>query len=373
MLIVKKIEIITLHRARNYGSILQAYALQEYIKENGFEVELIDYYPERYHTKGLLKRLKNKSPKFKNPILLLVAKCLILPSYLKKKIVLDPFVKNKLNLTAITYETNEEIIEKLPEADAYCTGSDQVWNSHWNEKVEKCLFLDFVPAGKYCFSYAASFGKKQLDDFEVFETKKLLSKYNAISVRESSGVKICNELGYKAENVADPTMLIDAKKWEEMASNKMKNKRYVLTYNLHHDKKVEMAAKKIASDKGIKVYNISYNWHDIKNFGRLKWCPSIEDFLGLFKNAEYIVADSFHACVFSLLFKKQFIAIYPEVASSRIEDLLTTLSISNRAIDDYRDYQKVYDYIDYDVVSENINNYVSESKSFLREIFKNEF
>jgi len=369
---MKKVGVITLHRARNYGSLLQAYALQEYLENSGCEVTMLDYYPERYHTKGLLKRLKNKSRKFKNPILLLVAKTLMLPSYAKKAIKLDKFVNERLNLSENQYKDNDDFIKDLPVLDAYCTGSDQVWNSHWNEKIEKCLFLDFVPKGKYCFSYAASFGKSELLNSEKEETKKLLSKYNKISVRESSGVNICSELGVEAVNVVDPTMLLSSKEWRKIASDKMKGKKYVLTYNIHHDKRVESIAKKMSKEKGIPVYNISYNWHDIKNFGKLKWCPSVEDFLGLFKNAEYIIADSFHACVFSLIFEKQFIAVYPEVASARISDLLAKIGLSDKGISNDNEYQKVYEKIDYSVINKNISSFVSDSKTYLKEVLEND-
>lgn len=89
-----KINLITLHRAENYGSVLQTLALQNKFVKLGHNVTILDYYPERYTKKGLLKRLKDKSTKFKNPLLLLAAKILIYPSYIRKGIVFNRFLKN---------------------------------------------------------------------------------------------------------------------------------------------------------------------------------------------------------------------------------------------------------------------------------------
>ena len=99
-----KIDVITLHRVRNYGSSLQTLATQMFLNELGCEAEIIDYYPERYSSKGLLKRLKNKSRKLgSNPILLLMAKIAIAPSYYKKHLVFDEFLRKHINLTDKTY------------------------------------------------------------------------------------------------------------------------------------------------------------------------------------------------------------------------------------------------------------------------------
>ena len=191
-----KIDFITLHRAENYGSVLQTLALQVKLEELGHDVHVLDYYPERFTNKGLLRRLRNKSERLKNPIFLLAAKILIYPSYLRKNRVFDSFIDKYIHLKGPAFQTNEEAARKLTfNADAYCTGSDQVWNSHWNEGIEKALFLDFVPKGKLVFSYASSIGLSELPQEEIEETKRLLDKYECISLREDSGIKIVKELG----------------------------------------------------------------------------------------------------------------------------------------------------------------------------------
>lgn len=115
-------------------------------------------------------------------------------------------------MTDKTYYNKEELEKNIPQADIYCTGSDQVWNSEWNEKIEYPFFLDFVPDDKKRISYAASFGKKSLVPEEVEETRRLVNKYQYLSMREISGVDILKKLGRNdGINVLDPTLLLNKK------------------------------------------------------------------------------------------------------------------------------------------------------------------
>lgn len=235
-----KISIITLHRVRNYGSSLQTFATQNFVEKFGADVEFVDYYPERYTSFGPLKRLKNKSDRLaKNPILLLAAQIIISISYIKKKLVFDSFLKKRIKLTPKTYRSEKEIVNDLPDADAYCTGSDQVWNSHWNEGVDRPFYLSFVPEDKYKFSYAASIGNAELSEEEVSEVFPLLKKYKHITVRENVGVDILRDMGLESEQVLDPTLLFDSEEWNKYTSDRFKKKKYVVTYNLHHDKRID--------------------------------------------------------------------------------------------------------------------------------------
>ena len=113
-----KIDLITLHRAQNYGSVLQTFALQLKLEEIGHKVRVLDYYPERYTNMGLLRRLKGKSPRFKNPFILLVAKMLIYPSYMRKGNVFNAFVDKYLNLHPMKFANNDEAKSLTFDADA---------------------------------------------------------------------------------------------------------------------------------------------------------------------------------------------------------------------------------------------------------------
>ena len=237
----KKINIITLHRIVNYGSVLQAYATQKVFENKNLDVEFIDYYPERMHMLGMLKRIKNKSQKFKKNIILRnIARVIMIPSYIQRFHTFKKFINKNLNLSNVIYKNEDDLKNNPPIADYYCTGSDQVWNTGWNEKIDSPFFLDFDTNGKKCFSYAASFGKSKLENWEKDETKRLLKKYNKLSLREISGVEIVEDLGIKgAINVVDPTLLLTGKEWSELASERYKDKKFIFVYNLNRNKKID--------------------------------------------------------------------------------------------------------------------------------------
>ncbi len=364
---MKKIAIITLHRAENYGSVLQAYALQKTIEKFGNEVILLDYLPERYTNKGKLNRLKYKSERLRNPLLCFIAKILIYPSYKRKNRIFKGFISKYLHLSEKTFATNEEAKLLNIEADIFCTGSDQVWNSHWNEGVDKTLYLDFVPKGKLCFSYAASIGLSEIPQEEKDETAKLLDKYEYISVREDTGVKILQSIGRGDICMTlDPTLLLSETEWNEIIGKTNNHGKYILTYNLHHDDRIDKYSQLLSKKYGLKVRNITYNWHDIVRKGHLEWCPPVEEFLSLVKNAEYVIADSFHATVFSIIFERPFVAITPEVAGSRISSLLDILGLSNHIINSFEDTHIIESTIDFKKVKEALNIERKKSISFIK-------
>ena len=365
-----KIDVITLHRVRNYGSSLQTLATQMFLKELGCEAEIIDYYPERYSSKGLLNRLKNKSAKLRsNPILLLMAKVAITISYYKKHLVFDDFLRKHINLTSTTYYSEPDLKNRLPQADAYCTGSDQVWNSHWNEGIDRPFYLSFLPDDAYRFSYASSIGNIKLSKDEKQEVAPLLKKYKHISVREDSGVAIIKDMGISnVEQVLDPTLLFNAEAWMPYVSERYKGQKYVVTYNLHHDKKIDQYAVELAKKYGLKVLNISYNWHDIVRSGYLVWCPTIEEYLGLIRDASYVVTDSFHATVFSLIFGTKFIDIFPEQASARLRSILKLTNTENRGFDEMPTIDAANVVTDFDAVHAILKNERQRSVRYMNMI-----
>lgn len=362
-----KVGLMTLHRSENYGSVLQALALQHVMERMGHEVVMMDYYPERYSSLGKLKRLKGKHPKFRNPIFLFAATMLMIPSYRRRYVRFRKFV-NKYLAVSKSFASNEEARPMPWDVDVFCTGSDQVWNSIWNEGVDKTLFLDFVPDNANVFSYASSFGVSSLDASEKEEIKGLLSKYKYLSVREDTGVEILRDLGREdGELVLDPTLLMTKDEWMKFVGKKPKYEKYILTYNLHHDSRIDSYALSLKEKYGLPIVNISYNVHDIVRKGKLCWCPYVEDFLSYFLNASYVISDSFHATVFSLLFEKKFVTIAPEVASSRMSSLLKILGLENRIVSsEITPPHKIEQEIDYEKVSSLLKAEREKSISFLR-------
>lgn len=369
---VKKVEIITLQRVPNYGSVLQAYATQRVIENLGFEAEIINYFPERMHKKAMLRRIKNKNNKFRKSLILrTLARMILLPSYYIRFKVFNNFVNNNLKMTKKEYQTNDELKKNIPNADVYCTGSDQVWNSAWNEGIDEALFLDFVPNSRKCIAYSASFGKRELDEWEKCKTKKLLQKYENISLREKSGVEILNKLGIKdSVQVVDPTLLLSGEDWSKISSNKFKDEKYILVYNLNRNIKIDSYAKKLSKKTGLKVKYLSYQLHEFYKYGKMYCNPSVEDFLALIVNAEVVITDSFHATAFSINFNTDFIIIYPEKFSTRLQSILELTNLQSRVVKDEDDL-KVFDKkIEFKKVNQIIENERKKSLKWLEDSLK---
>ncbi len=371
---MKKVGIITQHRVVNYGSMLQTYALQEKIEELGYKCEVIDYYPERFTPIGMLKRIKTKSKKFeKSMFLRTIARLIIIPSYVIRFNIFFGFLKNRINLSKKTFHSLEELEAYNFKYDIFCTGSDQVWNYGWNEKIEYPYFLSFVPEKSHKISYAASFGKSSLLDCEIEETKRLLSRYNHISVRELSGVEIINELGIPGSvNVLDPTLLLTGDEWRKIASGKYKNDKYILIYNLNRNKKIDNYAKALSKKTGLEVRYISYQIHEIYKNGKMYCNSKVEDFLSLIDNAQYIITDSFHATAFSLNFNKEFVIVYPGKYSTRLQSILEILGLTNRVAKDEIDMSVTETKIDYKTVNSIMDDERNRSIEWLRRALKSE-
>lgn len=369
----KKVGIITLHRVVNYGSVLQTYALQEKIKELGYDVEVIDYYPKRLTMQGMLKRIKNKGNKFEKSIILrTIARIIILPSYIIRFNMFFGFLKRHIKMTNKTYKTHQDIRNEHFDFDIYCTGSDQVWNCEWNEQFDYPYYLDFVPDKKKKIAYAASFGKNKLDDDEIEKTKKYLSRYDNISVRELSGVEIIENLGIKnSVNVLDPTLLLNGDDWRKISSDKFKGENYILVYNLNRNRKIDNYAKNLSKKTGLKIKFLSYQLHEFYKNGKIYCNPQVEDFLALIDNAKYVITDSFHATAFSINFNTQFIIVYPGKYSTRLQSILEILNLENRVVKDNNDLNIIEQKINFNSVNNMMEKMRDDSLNWLDNAIKN--
>ena len=176
-----KAAVITMHSVCNYGTQLQAYATQEKLKQYFDEVEFIDYRREDTYGIGLLKTY-TKGNILKAPA--------ILPTLIYWRHNFGGFRKKYLNINEKKYLKLEDFEQFDDFADIYFSGSDQVWNTGWNNGILPPLYLSFVPDNKPRYSYSSSFGKSKLDEEYLEETKKYLDKFEKITVREDSGVDI---------------------------------------------------------------------------------------------------------------------------------------------------------------------------------------
>lgn len=362
-----KISVITLHAVRNYGSALQTYATQRIFKDLGFETQIIDYRRNALKLDSINQILNNKEFDFKMKIKL----CLILPSTKKINRVFEKFLRERIHLTDKVYSSDQDFEHMPIDSDIYCTGSDQVWNSGWHNGIPYPFFLSFVPESKRLISFSASFGKNELDEWEKEPIKQLLGRYDYISVREESGKNLLNDLGFEESvHVLDPTLTINPKAWYELADGKRLKDKYILVYQLNNNKRFDMYVKELAKRKGLKLIRLCTRYDQIRKTGKGIVIPRIETFLSLFRDAEYVVTDSFHATAFSLNFHKKFLCIYPGLYNTRLESILNLVGLSDRHLTDYSDFDVVDTEIDYEKVDRVLDENRRITMDFLKEATK---
>ena len=330
-----KVYIITTHFANNMGALLQCYALAKYLRTEEFtDCEVLNYLPK---DDDLSWKIWPKPECFKdilkNFYSLMPHKIL---TKLRKNRVIRSFISDYLPVTDMTYR-RKNLLQNPPAADAYICGSDQIWNFRLFDDLTYYLdFCDRIQTRR--ISYAASFGKKSLVPEEVEETRRLVNKYQYLSMREISGVDILKKLGRNdGINVLDPTLLLNKKEWLKIASSKYNSKNYVLMYNLNRNKKIDKYVEKLAREKNLDIYYISYNLHECFKKGKMKCNVKVEDFLSLIANASYVVTDSFHATAFSINFNTPFMIIFPEKFSTRLASILEVTGLQDRIVEDYND------------------------------------
>jgi hypothetical protein len=357
-----KIAVVTLHRVFNYGSVLQAHATQKILEELGHEVEIVDYVTAQ---RTFMRTLKAILPKRG-----LVRRALYAPirtlSIAAKRRLFGRFIRRHLSLSPKRYVTASDLLRDPPRADVYMTGSDQVWNSHYNEGIDPGFFLAFAPPGSRKVAYATSFGKTRLDRSEHEETRRLIHRYSAISVREDTALKILDDLEYAgATCLLDPTLQRSRDDWAQLATPRTVRERYLLLFLLYNeDNGGTEAARAIARQRGLKLVKLS--WEHLRPAGVdvLKSHVRPEEFLSLFQNAAYVVTNSFHGLAFSINFNRQFVAIPRDAFNTRIESLLRLTGLQRRLLHRF-DRAVVDERIDYGPVNAILEAERKKARDFL--------
>lgn len=363
-----EIKTITCHEVYNYGASLQEYALLYYLNSLGHHAEAIHYKPPYLSKHYKLNEVSN--PKYNKPLLKQLYLLAKLPGRLKdlqRKKAFDEFHAKYIPTGKEKYTTNQELKNNLPSADAYICGSDQIWNSLFENGKDPAFYLDFVPNYRLKISYAASFATEDIDENIKPFVKKSVSRLDVISVRETSGVKILNNLGIEqVTQVLDPIFLLDAAHWVKTFIKTVEGN-YVLVYDFDSNPQIKEHALKLKKEKGFKIFamNKNINYAD-KNFSM----QGPETFLSLIYHSQIILTNSFHGLAFAILFEKPFkIVNRNEKINTRMKDLLNIFDLSFLLYESDMNTKKSKE-INYTIVNKQTAIQINKSKNFLIEAIK---
>lgn len=336
--VVVKIAGLTWWR-NNYGSVLQAYALQavmngfdnidyEIINQYSGKVASVDNFFIKIKTLGMKKTFHRIVWKFGTKKLR------------DRNFALQKFVDEKLKTSDKRYR--EDFIDTANECyDGFICGSDQIWHPEL-ASLDSIYWLTFVNPGKLKIAYAPSIGVDQVTEEQKKKIRNNLTTFHAISCREESGRSLlCSIMGTDdCETVLDPTLLADRTVWDHICTPRRFQEKYIFVYLLRGTKEQRKFVEKFAGFKNLKIVTMPFldyehiNQYDRK-FGDIKyWDASPSDFISVIRYAEYVFTDSFHCMIFSCLYHRNFY-LFPKIGKhqmNRLTDLQNMFRISDRMI-----------------------------------------
>lgn len=359
-----KIGILTQALHSNYGGLLQNYALQEVLRRMGHEPVTIDRHicrsanPIKEFTKRLIQIIK---PSFDSSLLTYRQKTEL--SRLQQS-----FINNNIQHSQPLFSQNDfDSYTELHPMEAYIVGSDQCWRPCYSANIIN-YYLDFIKTKAKRIAYAASFGvdKWEYSEEQTSIVRKYAKLFDAISVRENSGVVLCNDkLGVKASWVLDPTMLLGKDGFMKFVTPEDKN-HYVLNYLLEESSEARQLVQHIANDinttdiRSNIASPIFYRGESLKSHLNI----SVEQWLSNIYNASFVVTDSFHGAVFSILFNVPFVVKLNAIrGNTRLESLLTDFDLMDCICNDVLDV--TIPTFDWKKINAHLSKRQEESMSFI--------
>lgn len=367
---MSKIAILTLPFNNNYGGLLQSYALQKYLIGRGHEVMVIKNLQSNIEGVNIKLRIKKiikiiiGKEKRHNERMKTISKNMA------------EFVTDNMNCTKPIYEEKDLQLLEEYNFDTYIVGSDQVWRFDYTGNDFSKYFFSFIKNDDVQrISFAASFGidywTKNESETKVIAT--LLNKFNAISVREKSGVSLCKDnLGITPQHLLDPVFLLDIKDYQKLIHNKEEPKKslnedgllvYILDLNEDKKKVINLISDTIKQ----KPFSVGVQQENKGKFNQEMVYPPVSDWIEGFVNAKYILTDSFHGCAFAILFNKPFI-VYgnPSRGITRFKSLLDSFNLESRFISNSKDLSNelITDNICFDKTKEVISQYRKDTSAF---------
>lgn len=360
------IRTITCHHAYNHGAMLQAYALVEYLRSLGHDSAVIDYRP--HYMPGLIVNFNWVPSRYDH----LGVRNLF--RWLKKHQrqmeqtrhdALESFFKRYITITKKEYNSVEQLRQDPPDADLYIAGSDQIWNTTFPNGKDQAFYLSFgTPKRKV--SYAASFATMDLKEDTRDFVHEQLKNFDAISVREQSGLDILNKLGYQGVVVVDPVFLLDSSQWDNLLEQENNVKEdYVLAYDFEYRHSlIGPIIKRLAKLMGCKVYSVSPFRHRYADRHFVAVSP--DNFVSLIKHARCVVSNSFHGTAFSMIYNKDFFVVNrKDGLNIRMRDLLNHYGLNDRLISADENDDVLLRGINYEQVNQQLKGDIDSSRSFL--------
>lgn len=358
-----KIGILTYHRAHNYGAMLQAYALRTLLQKSGHNVRFIDYWPPSHQQQyALFKPMRGES--ISKKILNFISDILTIRRRWNRIKKFTQFANTSLGV-AKQVELPYEQQEITGTYDCIIVGSDQIWRNHItiDEYVgyDPVYFCQTLTPPSHCISYAASMGIIQITEEEEETLKVYLNTFDKIMVRENSLKELVNKLGFSADVVLDPTLLLSKEEWNNLlpASPFCKEK-YILYYELIQSQEALYFAEEKAKELGCKLLIMDANIHTIQRPRHISSASPIE-FIQAIRDAEFVIATSFHGTAFSIIFEKQFITIGLNKNADRVVTLLQQLNITQQ----YQERPSNYFRINYTNVNQSLQILREKSSTLL--------
>ncbi|MCH5191174.1 MAG: polysaccharide pyruvyl transferase family protein [Oscillospiraceae bacterium] len=341
-----KIGTLTFHWATNFGAILQAYALQQWIRKQGIETEIIDYVP----WKNVLGQRYNWIRKLKI-------------SNFIKELKLKRFRKKYL-VRSKKFPSSEKLKKCRDSYDMVICGSDQIWNMSFtfNGEFKNTLsyFADFAGENTKRLAYAVSFGTDKVSDDYISLTKTEVSKFSSISVREQTGLDVVKQLGSSARVVCDPTLLLPKNDYDRLIGEGSESGQKIFSYVLRDNKETIETVKLVQ-----KIFECNDEIDTKSNYGLIEWLKKI-------KYSEIVVTNSYHGVVLSLIFNTPFVAVLPPESgmNDRLVTILTEVGLSDRIVQspDYEAIKKICgSKIDWTAVNASIEGIRQDSETYLSE------
>ena len=353
-----RIGILTYHRSYNYGALLQAYALKVCLSSFGHDVVFVDYWPE-YHKEVYLiwswRKFNNNNIKGKIKMLLGL---LQIKAWRQMQTVFHAFIGEYINPLGSIDE----------EYDLVIYGSDQIWRkqNHPSYKgFNDVYFGSSIIKTKKKITFSASMGRINLNEEDKLFLEKQLMNFDALSVRESDLLQVIKPLTtLDVFHTLDPIFLLNKDQWGQFASLPSPTLgEYILLYNLHSDPLVKKIALELSEKCNLSIISLKGAMEFKVKENKIS-ATGPKEFLGLIKNAKYIVTSSFHGVAFSILFEKQFY-VSMRRNTSRVSSLLSLFGLDERYVKDKTYDLKKIGVIDYENLSQSYNAARNESMSYL--------